>query len=187
MGKGEMYPDGIMLYKGRYLMNRIKIMWVIVGFFMFCTIVQFLFLKEKKEQTYKMPVFLPSSLVCNDGKIDEENVGKEPIDGITVDDLVRGLLFLKENEKLSLSKEQAGRIYPFLRKIADKKYQYLELRNLRHHLNEDLMDTGILLTRGLTQRQFDYIIRNRDEAVLLEEMPSYEDVVKSLNYLKGHE
>lgn len=161
-------------------MKKIKITWSIAAVFLFFTIVQFMFVLVKKERAYMMPVFLPSSLM-EKKKMNEADAGKEPISGITVDDLVRGILSLEGDEKLSLSKEQAGRIYPFLQKMADRKFRYLELRNLRHHLNEDLMDTGIFMMRILTEKQFNYIMGNRDEAVLLlEDVPSWEDMMKFL-------
>lgn len=167
-----------------------KIAKYTICFLLISIITQSYVLIKSKKEIHRMPIFLPVSLEFEQRQKNkawlinpqyEDSFSKGHIEGITADDLVRGMLSIERNKKLTLAKEQAIQIFPILQKMAKKRAQLLELRNLRHHLNEASTDAGIHIVQVLTAAQFNYIISNRDKtALLLEEKPYWDYLINSL-------
>lgn len=164
-----------------------KISWFIIGVLFILTVPQTLFLINNKKEMYRMPIFLPASIELEQRLKSERQLVQTPENGsqsrsvgrITVDDLVRGMLSLEQDENLVLSNSQASWICPLLKEMTEKRKRLLELRNMRHHLNEYSMDFGILIAQNLTPKQFAYVVGNRDEALLiLQEAPYWEELIK---------
>ena len=165
-----------------------KISWLIIGVLFILTVPQTLFLINNKKEMYQMPIFLPASIELEQRLKGERQLVQSPENDsqggstsrITVDDLVRGMLSLEQDKNLALSNSQAAWIYPLLKEMTGKRKRLLELRNMRHHLNEYSMDFGILIAQNLTSKQFAYVVGNRDEALLLlREATYWEELIKS--------
>lgn len=157
---------------------KIKIIWYVSGALCILIILQSLVLSSKKNEMYRMPIFLP---LVFEPKQNKDASHGDLMSGITVDDLVRGMLSMEKDKSLSLAASQVIQVRPLLQEMAEKRKNILELRNKRHQLNEYSMDTGIMIAQSLTPEQFAYIINNRDEAVLLlEKKPYWEELLESL-------
>lgn len=169
-----------------------KIAWYIAAVLLISVILQFFVLIINHVGVRQMPVFLPPTLRWEQEHKNKlypiysqykGGFSKEDILGITVDDLVRGMLSweVKQDKNLALSEKQAIQIFPILKEMTEKRARLLQLRHLRHRLNEDSIEAGILLAQILTPEQLTYIVNNREQATLvLQETSYWEQLMKSL-------
>lgn len=169
-----------------------KITWYIITFLLILVSMQFLVLTINKARMKGMPIFLPSTLKWEQerkNKLDpiysqhKDSFSEGHISGITVDDLVRGMLSgeMEQDKNLALSKKQAIQIFPILKDMTEKRARLLQLRHLRHRLNEDSIQAGILIAQALTPEQLTYIINNRERAIsLLQGVPYWKQLIESL-------
>ena len=84
------------------------------------------------------------------------------LEGMTADDVVRGLIFLVEQEGATrLTPEQARELLPVARRLRADRHRLLTLRQGRHEANEAAMEDTLALARILSNAELAEVIQRR--------------------------
>ena len=101
---------------------------------------------------------------------------------ISIEDVIRGLLYLLENNnKLKLTEQQKKKLRPLIKNIYDLRMQLLECQSRKGVLERNMKEETFNLIKDLSEEDLENLYKVRDEASIINvENKYWEEVIKKL-------
>lgn len=177
---------------GMFKNKRSYISFAVIFILFLSALIQLQHIVAQIKKTKRVPVFMPLLVPGEDySSYDLQRIGAQAAKilervgrigpTISLEDMVRGVLFLEEKEYLPLSKKQKIKVLGIIREAYKKREELLDCQRQIVTLSEEIPVLGDKIYGLLTSEQKNYIISNRDNISLKEfEEPSWKNLIGSL-------